>query len=106
MSFFRDSSRVPMHITPFGEGLRDYAKYKGIELAELAEKSSISYGVLHAHLTGKRYPKLDDMVAYLEVLSDSEEEYWALLKRLLERIPEYQFGMRRVRYKQTKNKKQ
>lgn len=96
---------IPKGCTDFGMWIFREAAKKDWKLNLLAEKIGISITTLKGYMTGTRYPKLDTYLALCEVFSSSRKEYWDCIEKGFRMMPEYQYSYRRLKYKETTNKK-
>ena len=81
------------------------AARKDWKLNLLADKIGISEATLKGYMTWVRYPKLDTYLALCELLSDSPEELWKIIQRGCQKMTEYEFTYRRLRYRANKKTK-
>jgi transcriptional regulator with XRE-family HTH domain len=95
---------IPKGCTDFGMWVFREAARKDWKLNLLADKIGISEATLKGYMTGVRYPKLDTYLALCELFSDSPEELWKIIQKGFQKMPEYQFTYRRLRYRASKKK--
>jgi transcriptional regulator with XRE-family HTH domain len=93
---------IPKGCTDFGMWIFREAARKDWKLNLLADKIGISEATLKGYMTGVRYPKIDIYLALCELFSDSPEELWKIIQRGFQKMPEYQFTYRRLRYRANK----